>query len=494
MNDNSNAKSGGSFLANMVKAGLANRDKDDRRQTLKEDLMKPSSEEVEESLPDIEQISQIQNLQAQQVQKVQTEEPQAQPRKTLKTSPKAPVGQIQKNPESSRPPMQFKPRIAKIKVIGIGGAGCNAIERMIEGSPSNIEFIAMNTDAQSLDQLDVDTKILLGEKVTKNRGAGSKPDVGRKAAEQNIDEIKKCVSGADLVFIAAGMGRGTGTGVAPIVADIAKKSGALTIAIVTKPFGFEGIKMMGIAKEGIAELSDKVDTIITIPNDKLISIYKDITFLEAFRRVDEILKYGVRGIAEVLSGTGVINVDFADVQSILQNGGASQVGIGIGRGPDRAVLAAQNAIYSPLLETSIDGSKSILFNITGDSNITLHEVRTAADIIVNAADPNARIVFGSVIDDSITDGAMAITVIATGLMGEGDIQDNNSSDDDYSSSESSYGDYQQPASIFSQSFRDSMDTNNKKGMSSAMQSNSYNNNISDDDDLPVFRFRKNKGN
>lgn len=318
----------------------------------------------------------------------------------------------------------------------------------------------------------------------------------RRAAEQNVDEIEKCITGADLVFIAAGMGRGTGTGAAPLVADIAKKTGALTVAIVTKPFGFEGMKMMNIAKAGIAELADKVDTIISIPNDKLLGTNKDITFLEAFKKVDDILRYGVRGISDILSGTGIINVDFADVQSILQKGGSSQVGIGFGTGPERAVLAAQDAIYSPLLETSIDGSKSILFNITGDSNMTLMEVKTAADIIVNAADPDARIVFGSVIDETIQDGAMAITVIATGLMGEGDSQQLDSNEDDYSSDSIVYNDYQQAPSIFSQSYRDSMDTTNtnKKTLPSLSQSSSSYN-TPDDDDLPPFlRLRRNKGN
>ena len=409
MNENITAKAGGSFLANMVKAGLSNRE--EIRQAPIEDLMKVPSEDVEETLPDIEQI--------QNIQQVYEEQP-VQPRKTLKQS-KASLAQ-QKNSDVSKPVVQFKPRVAKIKVIGVGGAGCNAIERMMEDIPSNIniDFIAMNTDCQALKESHAPTKIVLGEKITKRRGAGAIPEVGRRAAEQNADEIEKCIAGSDLVFITAGMGRGTGTGAAPLVADIAKKTGALTVAIVTKPFGFEGMKMMNIAKNGIAELAEKVDTIIIIPNDKLLGINKDITFLDAFKKVDDILRYGVRGISDILSGTGIINVDFADVQSILQKGGASQVGIGFGTGPDRAVLAAQDAIYSPLLETSIDGSKSILFNITGDANMTLLEVKTAADIIVNAADPDARIVFGSVIDDNIQDGAMAITVIATGLMGESD--------------------------------------------------------------------------
>ena len=268
MNDNTTSK-GGSFLANMVKAGLSGRD--DMRQAPIEDLMRTSSEEVEETLPDIDQINQMQNF-----QQMQIEEQPVQPRKSLKTSQKSSSAQQQKA-DVSKNVVQFKPRVAKIKVIGIGGAGCNAIERMMEDSPANIDFIAMNTDCQALRESNAPVKIVLGEKVTKRRGAGSIPEVGRRAAEQNVDEIEKCITGADLVFIAAGMGRGTGTGAAPLVADIAKKTGALTVAIVTKPFGFEGMKMMNIAKAGIAELADKVDTIISIPNDKLLGTNKDIT-------------------------------------------------------------------------------------------------------------------------------------------------------------------------------------------------------------------------
>lgn len=307
-------------------------------------------------------------------------------------------------------------RSAGIKVVGIGGAGCNAIERMIEEGVSGVEFIAINTDAQALSLNHATTKIVIGEKVTKGRGAGSDPEMGRKAIEQNIEEIKSRLTGADLVFITAGMGGGTGTGAAPIVADISKKAGALTVAVVTKPFPFEGSHRMKIAREGIFELSSKVDTLITVPNDKLLSIAnKDLTLLNAFRKVDDVLSGGVKGITDIILQTGVINVDFADIQSILLNGGASQVGIGKASGQDRSVMAAQNAIFSPLLETSIDGAKAILFNVTGDSSMSLYEVKSAADIIFNAADSEARIVFGYVIDETITSGEICITVIATGL-------------------------------------------------------------------------------
>ncbi len=307
-------------------------------------------------------------------------------------------------------------RAAGIKVVGVGGAGCNAIERMMEEGMTGVEFIAINTDQQALSLNHATTKIVIGEKVTKGRGAGSDPEVGRRAMEQSAEEIKMRIAGADLVFIAAGMGGGTGTGAAPLVADIAKKAGALTVAVVTKPFPFEGSHRMRIAREGIMELSSRVDTLITVPNEKLMSIAnKDLSLLGAFRKVDDILRSGVRGITDIILQTGIINVDFADIQSVLLNGGSSQVGIGSAAGPDRAVMAAQNAIFSPLLETSIDGAKAILFNVTGDSTMSLYEVKAAADIIVNAADSEARIVFGSVVDERLTNGEVVITVIATGL-------------------------------------------------------------------------------
>ena len=334
--------------------------------------------------------------------------------------PSHPQGQAQVPRQSVAPKAytnkNYIERSAGIKVVGIGGAGCNAIERMIEEGVTGVEFIAINTDAQALSSNHATTKIVIGEKVTKGRGAGSDPEVGRRAIEQNIEDIRTRLTGADLVFIAAGMGGGTGTGAAPIVADIAKKAGALTVAVVTKPFPFEGLHRMKIAREGIFELSSKVDTLITVPNDKLLTIAnKDLTLVNAFRKVDDILRGGVKGITDIILQTGVINVDFADIQSILINGGSSQVGIGRASGQDRAVMAAQNAVFSPLLETSIDGAKAILFNVTGDSSMSLYEVKAAADIIFNAADSEARIVFGSVIDESITNGEICITVIATGL-------------------------------------------------------------------------------
>lgn len=334
-----------------------------------------------------------------------------------------PKQQQQAAPRAMKPVKNFADRVAKIKVIGVGGAGCNAIETMILERPAGIEFIAINTDSQALMTCHAEKKILIGEKVTKRRGAGSDPERGKTAVQEDLELLKQTIAGADIVFIAAGMGGGTGTGATPIIADIAKKSGALTIAVVTKPFPFEGTYRMQVALKGIMELSTKVDTLITVPNDRLISntqkeAGKDLTLISAFNRVNDVLSSGVCGITDIILKTGLINVDFADIQSVLQNGGAAQIGIGAATGPDRAMLAAQNAVENPLLETSIDGAKAILFNITGDSNTTLYEIRTAAEFIVNSASPDAKIVFGAVIDDTLQNGELCITVIATGLNSE----------------------------------------------------------------------------
>ncbi|MDQ7823805.1 MAG: cell division protein FtsZ [Candidatus Eremiobacteraeota bacterium] len=305
--------------------------------------------------------------------------------------------------------------LAGIKVVGIGGAGCNAISRMMEVGLKGVEFIAINTDAQSLLLSNASHVIHIGEKITKGLGAGSNPDVGRKAIEQSLDAIRERLEGADMVFLAAGMGGGTGTGAAPMVAELAKKIGALTVGVVTKPFKFEGAYRMRIAEKGIDELKSKVDTLITIPNDKLLSVVqKDISLVNAFRKVDDILRYGVQGISDIIVGTGIVNVDFADVQTILLNAGSSQLGIGIADGPNRAVIAAERAISSPLLDTTIDGATRILFNVTGDPTLSLYEVKEAADIIVGAADPDATIVFGAVVDQDLQD-EMKIIVLATGL-------------------------------------------------------------------------------
>jgi len=334
---------------------------------------------------------------------------------------------VEKSSDKADSKYRFKDpieRLAGIKVVGVGGAGCNAISRMMQAGLKGVEFIAINTDAQALFLCSAHQKIRIGEKITKGLGAGSNPDIGKKAIEQSYDEIKKKLEGADMVFIASGMGGGTGTGASPSVAEIARQSGALTVAVVTKPFRFEGTYRMRSADRGIEELKGKVDTLITIPNEKLLAIAeKNLTLIDAFRRADDVLRYGVQGISDIIQGTGIVNVDFADIQTILVNAGSSQVGIGMASGENRGVIAAERAISSPLLETTIDGAKGILFNITGDSMLSLFEVKEAADIIVGAADPNATIVFGAVVDPAIEDG-VKITVIATGLgEHEGEIED-----------------------------------------------------------------------
>ncbi|MBT9581758.1 cell division protein FtsZ [bacterium] len=304
---------------------------------------------------------------------------------------------------------------AGIKVVGVGGAGCNAVSRMIQEGLGGVEFIAINTDAQALFLCDADQRIHIGSAATRGLGAGSNPDIGRKAVEENAEEVLRAIEGADMVFITAGMGGGTGTGASPVVAELARKAGALTVAVVTKPFGFEGRRRMQIAEEGIAQLKSKVDTIITIPNDRLLKIVSDKEFIaDAFRLADDVLRNGVQGISEIITVPGRINVDFADVQAIMADAGSALLGIGIASGENRAVEAARAAISSPLLEASIDGATGVLFNITGGPDLTLLELNEAAKIIYEAVDPDAQIIFGSVIDERM-EGEVRITVVATGF-------------------------------------------------------------------------------
>ncbi|ODT76305.1 cell division protein FtsZ [bacterium SCN 62-11] len=304
---------------------------------------------------------------------------------------------------------------AGIKVVGVGGAGCNAVSRMIQEGLGGVEFIAINTDAQALFLCDADQRIHIGSAATRGLGAGSNPEVGRKAVEENQEEVLRAIEGADMVFITAGMGGGTGTGAAPVVAELARKAGALTVAVVTKPFGFEGRRRMQIAEEGIVQLKSKVDTIITIPNDRLLKIVSDKEFIaDAFRLADDVLRNGVQGISEIITVPGRINVDFADVQAIMADAGSALLGIGIASGENRAVEAARAAISSPLLEASIDGATGVLFNITGGPDLTLLELNEAAKIIYEAVDPDAQIIFGSVIDERM-EGEVRITVVATGF-------------------------------------------------------------------------------
>ena len=309
---------------------------------------------------------------------------------------------------------------ATIKVIGVGGAGNNAVNRMIEAGIRNVEFIAVNTDRQTLNESKASSKIQIGEKLTRGLGAGANPDIGSQAAEESRAEIAEVLKGADMVFVTAGMGGGTGTGAAPVVAATAKELGILTIGVVTKPFTFEGKKRLAQAERGIASLKGKVDTLVVIPNDKLLQVIdRKTSMVEAFRMADDVLRQGVQGISDLISIPGVINLDFADVKTIMLNQGMAHMGIGCASGENRAEDAAKQAIQSPLLETSIEGARGIIINITGGSDMGLHEANTAAELVQRSADPEANIIFGTVIDDSMGD-ELQITVIATGFEKEED--------------------------------------------------------------------------
>jgi cell division protein FtsZ len=308
--------------------------------------------------------------------------------------------------------------IARIKVIGVGGGGCNAVNRMIASELSGVEFWGINTDAQALTQANAPKRLQIGQKLTRGLGAGGNPAIGQKAAEESRDEIAAALDGSDLVFITAGMGGGTGTGAAPIVAEAAKEVGALTIGVVTRPFNFEGRRRTGQAEEGIAALQGRVDTLIIIPNDRLLHVISEQTPVqEAFRVADDILRQGVQGISDIITIPGMVNVDFADVRAIMADAGSALMGIGTGSGKSRAREAAMAAISSPLMEASIEGAKGVVFNITGGGDLTLHEVSAAADIIYEVVDPNANIIFGAVIDDRLQ-GEIRMTVIATGFSNE----------------------------------------------------------------------------
>jgi len=304
---------------------------------------------------------------------------------------------------------------AVIRVLGIGGGGSNAVARMITSKVSGVEFIAVNTDAQALFHSPASTKVNIGRGTTRGLGAGANPDIGLQAAKESSEELKKVIEGADLVFITAGLGGGTGSGSAPYIAELARSMGVLTVGVVTKPFSFEGLRRRKQAEESLDALRGKVDTLITIPNDKILSLIDKTTPLtEAFQIVDEILRHGIEGIANLITEHGLVNVDFADVRSVMQDAGSALMGIGYGTGDSRAAEAARAAIDSPLLELSISGAKGILFNITGGNDLSMFEVDEAARIITEAADPEANIIFGAVIDDAFT-GQVKCTVIATGF-------------------------------------------------------------------------------
>ncbi|RLV08315.1 cell division protein FtsZ [Streptomyces griseocarneus] len=307
--------------------------------------------------------------------------------------------------------------LAVIKVVGIGGGGVNAINRMIEVGLKGVEFIAINTDAQALLMSDADVKLDVGRELTRGLGAGANPDVGRKAAEDHREEIEEVLKGADMVFVTAGEGGGTGTGGAPVVANIARSLGALTIGVVTRPFTFEGRRRANQAEDGIASLRDEVDTLIVIPNDRLLSISdRQVSVLDAFKSADQVLLSGVQGITDLITTPGLINLDFADVKSVMSEAGSALMGIGSARGDDRAVAAAEMAISSPLLEASIDGARGVLLSISGGSDLGLFEINEAAQLVSEAAHPEANIIFGAVIDDALGD-EVRVTVIAAGFDG-----------------------------------------------------------------------------
>jgi cell division protein FtsZ len=314
---------------------------------------------------------------------------------------------------------QVKPQFetfARIKVLGVGGSGGNALERMIEARIHGVEFVAINTDAQALHNSNAPVKIHIGKSLTRGLGAGMNPGVGRDAAEQTREDILTALKGADMIFIATGLGGGTGSGASPVIADMARESGALTVAVVTKPFAFEGAQRARVAEEALQVLRDKVDALITIPNDRLLSIIDRKTpLMESFAIVDDVLRQGVQGISDLITIPGIVNTDFADVKAVMSNSGSALMGIGRASGEDRAVEAARMAINSPLLELSIDGARGVLFNVSGGPDMAMAEISEAARVITEHIDPEAKVIFGAVIDDKIKKGDIKVTVVATGF-------------------------------------------------------------------------------
>jgi len=316
--------------------------------------------------------------------------------------------------EGGPSPAPLKPAKPLLRVVGVGGAGVNAVNRMVEAEVEGVEFIAINTDLQSLEQSRADVKIHIGKQATRGLGSGADAELGRLAASEEYDRIKAVLKGSDMVFVTAGAGGGTGTGGAPVVAHIAREVGALTVAIVTKPFSFEGSRRIAQAEAGIARLAQEVDTLITVPNDRLLAVLdRQTTMVEAFRVADDVLRQGVQGISDLVTLPGLINLDFADVRTIMSNAGSALLGIGMGVGENRALVAAQQAIASPLLEISVDGARSILLSITGGPDLSLWEVNDAAKAIAEAAHPEANIIFGAMVDEKLEDQVW-VTVVATG--------------------------------------------------------------------------------
>lgn len=304
---------------------------------------------------------------------------------------------------------------ASIIVVGVGGAGNNAVNRMIDSGLRGVKFVAVNTDKQALMRCNAETKIQIGEKLTKGLGAGSKPEIGKKSAEESQEEIKKVIEGADLLFVTCGMGGGTGTGATPVIADLARSMGVLTIGVVSKPFGFEGKRRMLNAEQGIAQLKTCVDTLVVVPNDKLLTVVSKATsMLDAFRIADDILRQGIAGISDLIAVPSLINLDFADVRTVMESRGLAHMGIGVGHGEDKLLQAAKQAVASPLLETSIDGARAVLINITGGADMSIIDINEAVNHITEASDPEANIIFGAGVDESLED-EVRITVIATGF-------------------------------------------------------------------------------
>lgn len=378
-------------------------------------------------------------------------------------------------------------QLATIKVIGVGGGGSNAVNRMIEHGVQGVEFICVNTDAQALNLSKAPVKMQIGTKLTRGLGAGANPDIGKKAAEESREQIEEALAGADMVFVTAGMGGGTGTGAAPVVAEIAKDLGALTVGVVTRPFTFEGRKRSTQAVGGISVFKEKVDTLIVIPNDRLLEIVdKNTPMLEAFREADNVLRQGVQGISDLIAVPGLINLDFADVKTIMTERGSALMGIGVGTGENRAAEAAKKAISSPLLETSIDGAKGVLMNITGGANLSLYEVNEAADIVSSASDPEVNMIFGSVINEELKDEIL-VTVIATGFDENEKLVNNQQRAErprmqqSPASSNQSHSNQSQP-----QSQGQSQSQSREESQSESRSNNSYSNADSDTLDIPTF--------
>lgn len=314
---------------------------------------------------------------------------------------------------------QVKPDLetfAKIKVVGIGGSGCNAISRMIASKIEGVEFIAINTDSQDLHFSEAPTKINIGKNLTRGLGAGMNPEIGKQAAQENIDEIKDSLKGADMVFVTCGMGGGTGTGGASVVANAARETGALTVAVVTRPFSFEGAQRAALADEGLNSLKDQVDTLIVINNDRLLQVIdRKTSLINAFKVVDDVLRQGVQGISDLVVQPGIVNVDFADINAVMREAGSALMGIGNSTGEERAMEAARTAINSPLLDISIDGARGVLFSVSGGDDLAMSEINDAAKVITDSINPDAKVIFGAVMDEKLKKGEVKVTVIATGF-------------------------------------------------------------------------------